>query len=80
MPIPACRVRAGMRIRILDYIDDLSGTGLTMIITGTNYDAETEIVSITTGAMDDLASIIAQLSGAAGIDPGGVGAFRPDRA
>jgi len=78
-PIPACRVRAGMRIRILDYIDDLSGTGLTMIITGTTYDAETETVSITTGAMDDLASIIAQLSGAAGVDPGGVGSSRSNR-
>ncbi len=57
---PVCRVRAGQRIRILDYIDDLSGTGLTLLITATDYDAETETVSITTGTIDDWAALLAQ--------------------
>jgi hypothetical protein len=59
-PVPACRIQAGKRIRILDYLDDLSGTGLTLRISATDYDAETEICSITTGALDELALGIAQ--------------------
>ncbi len=59
-PVPACRIQAGKRIRILDYLDDLSGTGLTMHITGTQYEADGETCSITTGAMDELSAAIGQ--------------------
>jgi len=56
----ACRIQAGKRIRILDYLDDLSGTGLTLHISATEYDAETETCSITTGPLDELAMSIGQ--------------------
>ena len=79
-PIPACKVRAGKRIRILDYFDDLSGTGLTMYVIATNYDAETETVSITTGYPDDLAAMIARLELAVGLGPEDIISHRPDRA
>ncbi len=66
--VPACRIQAGKRIRILDYLDDLSGTGLTMHISATDYGAESEICSITTGALDELAMGIAQAG--AFVEPG----------
>jgi len=59
-PVPACRVQAGKRIRILDYLDDLSGTGLTLHVSATDYDAETETCSIMTGPLDELAVGIGQ--------------------
>ncbi len=59
-PVPACRIQAGKRIRILDYIDDLSGTGLTLHISQTHYDCDTETCAISTGTQDDLSASIAQ--------------------
>jgi hypothetical protein len=49
--IPACRICAGKRLRILDYTDDISGGGMSVYITGTHYDAETETCSISSGAL-----------------------------
>jgi hypothetical protein len=65
-PIPACRICSGKRIRVLDYIPNISGSGLTSVITQTQYDADSEICTIYTGVPDDMASVIARLTLATG--------------
>jgi hypothetical protein len=65
-PIPVCRICAGKRIRVLDYIPNISGSGLTSVITQTQYDADSEICTIYTGVPDDMASVIARLTLATG--------------
>ena len=59
--VPACQVRAGKRIRITDYIPDLSGTGLTLLISATDYDSGSEVCSVEAGVPDPLSVIVAQL-------------------
>lgn len=53
---PVCQVRAGFRLRIENFISDLTGTatGATFLISATNYDDDTETVSITAGPPDGL--------------------------
>lgn len=63
--VPASQIRAGMRIKIENYLTDLasvSGAGLTFIITQTEYDDDAQTCSISTGVPDDLAVFLAQLS------------------
>lgn len=59
--IPACEIQAGKRIKIENWLDDLSGTGLTFLISTTNYDAEADTCSIGVGNVDRLEIILAQL-------------------
>lgn len=49
--IPASEVRAQKRVRIENYLNDVtgSGQGLTFVVTQTGYDADSEICSLTTG-------------------------------
>jgi hypothetical protein len=52
-----------MRIRVEDFLDDMigeSGTGLTFLITKTNYSHKDEVCSISAGLPDDLAVYMAQ--------------------
>ena len=62
--LPASKVRAGMRLKIENWLEDLaqiSGAGLTFLITRTRYNPATETVDITTGfAPDDLGVLLAQ--------------------
>ncbi len=61
--IPVCRVRAGQRVKIENFISDevgIAGAGLTFLITGTEYDPEAETVSISTGVPDQLAVYLAR--------------------
>lgn len=51
---PTSEVYAGQRIKIENFLSDLSGTGLTLSVTGTGYDDESEIVSLQTGRPDVL--------------------------
>lgn len=63
--IPASEVKAGMRLRVEDFIPDkvgVSGAGLTAIITRAEYDDATQSVSLSTGVPDDLAVILAQIA------------------
>lgn len=59
-PVPTSQIRAGKRIKIENYLQDLSGTGLTALITGTTYNDATETCSISTGVPDSLAVFNAQ--------------------
>lgn len=52
--LPASQVVSGKRIKIENYINDLSGTGLTFLITATSYDDESETVTISVGYIDPL--------------------------
>jgi hypothetical protein len=60
---PSSKIRAGERIRIEDFMEDLAGetdAGLTFMITKTNYSHKKETCSISTGLPDDLAVYMAQ--------------------
>ena len=48
-PILPSRIRAGQRLKIENFMRDLSGTGLTMLITGTRYEDESGICTMTFG-------------------------------
>lgn len=54
--LPACQIRAGMRLAILDY-----NPPVIAYITHTQYSADNETCAMTAGAQDDLAAIISQL-------------------
>ena len=47
--VPVSQVRAGKRVRIENYQQDLSGTGLTFLISNTQYDDSTEMLGISSG-------------------------------
>jgi hypothetical protein len=62
--VPAVQIRAGKRLKIENFLDDVadvSGAGMTFLITGTSYRPDDETVSITCGALpDNLAVYLAQ--------------------
>lgn len=61
--IPCSKIRAGSRIRIEDFMEDIAGetdAGLTFLITKTNYSHKKETCSISTGLPDDFAVFMAQ--------------------
>lgn len=60
--IPACQIRAGKRIKIENWLNDLSGTGLTFLITGTTYMDADQTCQISVGQADPLDVLLAQLS------------------
>jgi hypothetical protein len=62
-PVPAANIRAGKRLRIENFLDDLSGTGLTFHVTHSRYLAGEEICEMSTGMADNLAVFMAQMSG-----------------
>jgi len=58
--IPAARVRAGKTLKITNYLHDITGAGMTFLITGTEYTGDDDMVSITTGQPDPLSVIVAR--------------------
>jgi hypothetical protein len=61
--VPCSKIRAGKRIRIENFLEDLAGTtdaGLTFIITSTRYDDSRETCLISTGIPDELSAFLAQ--------------------
>jgi hypothetical protein len=50
--VPACEVRPGKRIKIENWLNDISGTGFTLLITGTAYDDTAQAVAIDFGKPD----------------------------
>lgn len=58
--IPASEIRAGKRVRIENFLNDLNGSGLTLLITGTDYDDGSETCRISVGQPDTLDVWLAQ--------------------
>ncbi len=47
--VPACQIRAGKRLKIGNFLQDLSGSGLTFLIGQTDYSADEEVCQVTAG-------------------------------
>ena len=58
--IPSSEIRAGKRLKIENFLQDLSGTGLTLLITKTDYRDKDETCKITTGQPGSLDVFLAQ--------------------
>jgi hypothetical protein len=52
--VPCSEIYAGQRVKIENYLQDLSGTGLTFLISHTNYDDDSETNSMSIGPPGDL--------------------------
>lgn len=48
--IPASQIRAGKRVKIKNFLQDLSGSGLTFLIGQTDYSADDEVCEISAGS------------------------------
>ena len=48
---------AGKRLLITDYLTDLSGTGLTVLITRTEYEHDSRMCSLSFGVPDNLGRV-----------------------
>ena len=59
--VPASQIESGKRFKIENWLNDLSGTGLTFLITSTEYSDSTEVCTLTVGRPDDLATYLARL-------------------
>src|SRR3990170_45649 len=59
--IPASQIKAGMRIKIENYLRDLSGTGLTLLISRTRYDDESEMCEIESGIPNSFEMMMARI-------------------
>lgn len=63
--VPACQVVAGRRLKVPDFLNDVSGvysTGLTFLITGTHYDDEAHTVAMNAGVSDNLSFLLAVMA------------------
>lgn len=58
--IPASEIQAGKRVRIENYLNDLNGTGLTMLITATDYDDTSQVCTISAGQPNSLETWLAR--------------------
>ena len=52
--IPASQIKTGMRVKIENWLNDLSGSGLTFLITGTSYSDGDEKCSLDIGLPNTL--------------------------
>ena len=59
--IPSSQIEAGKRLKIENWLNDLSGTGLTFLISTTDYDDTREVCTLGVGKVDDLATYLARL-------------------
>ena len=59
--IPASEIQPGKRIRVRDYLDDLSGTGMIFLITATDYDDLSEQARLSVGQPDNLDVLMARI-------------------
>lgn len=67
--VPVSQVRAGKRIRIENFATDVGDTvasGLTFLITHTDYDDETQTCQVTCGVPDDITTLTA-MNGTVGV-------------
>jgi len=61
--VPAANIRPGERVRIENFIEDISGTGLTFLITGTDYNDETQTNTLQIGRPNQLDVWLARVTG-----------------
>jgi hypothetical protein len=59
--VPASEIQPGKRIRVRDYLDDLSGTGMIFLITATDYDDLSEQARLSVGQPDNLDVLMARI-------------------
>jgi hypothetical protein len=59
-PVAASEIQSGKRVRIENFIPDLSGTGLTFIVTETQYNDDKEECEIRVGSPNRLLTLLAQ--------------------
>lgn len=52
--LPCSQIQAGYRVKIENYLEDLSGTGLTFLISYTDYEDDAQVCSISIGPPSDL--------------------------
>lgn len=57
--LPAALVQAGKVLRVTDFLPDLSGAGLLLLITGTTYDDKSQTVDLAFGVPDALSLALA---------------------
>ncbi|HEY4692489.1 MAG TPA: hypothetical protein VIH16_03575, partial [Bellilinea sp.] len=60
--VPACEIQAGKRIKIENWLNDLSGTGLTFLISATDYNDTTETCTLGIGQVDELDVFLSRLA------------------
>ena len=60
--VPASQIRAGKRVKLENWLNDLSGSGLTFLITGTNYTDDGQACSLSIGQDDSLDVLLARLA------------------
>lgn len=60
-PVPASQIVSGKRIKIENYLNDLSGNGLTFLITGTSYDDASEVCTLSVGQPDNMDILLARI-------------------
>ncbi len=58
--VPASEIRAGRRLKIENFLSDLSGTGLTVLISRTDWDDTRELMTITSGMPTGVDLLLAQ--------------------
>lgn len=58
--VPASQIRAGKRVKVENFLSNLSGSGLTLLVTGTHYDADTGVCRLSVGRPDSLDVWLAQ--------------------
>lgn len=58
--IPASQIKAGKLLLLTDYLTDLSGTGLILLITQTEYDHNSRMCTLSFGVPDNLSVLLAQ--------------------
>lgn len=61
--IPVSQVRAGQRIKIANFLNDLNGTGLTFLITTTEYEDENQVNRLSVGVPNPLDVLLARNKG-----------------
>jgi hypothetical protein len=61
--VPAANIRPGERVRIENFIEDISGTGLTFLITGTAYDDASQSCTMQVGRPNTLDVWLARITG-----------------
>lgn len=61
--VPAANIKPGQRVRVENFVEDISGTGLTYLITGTDYDDTSETNALQVGRPNSLEVWLARMTG-----------------
>ena len=61
--VPVFDIRAGLRIMIEDYLQEIGGSGLIFLITATSYNEDTDRITITAGTPNPLETMAARRRG-----------------